>query len=83
MSIHEIRVPLNNVVIKTKNNKSGNPFYYFEVLEPQWKFLQVNNNPRVESLLAEFAKTQQPINLNALLQKDSFVIDDNSFQLQK
>lgn len=79
MSINEIRVPLNNLVIKSKIGKSGNPFYYFEVLEPQWKFLQTNSNPKVELLLSELAKTAQPINLSVLLLKDSFVVDESSF----
>lgn len=78
MSTNQIRVPLNQVVVKSKNGKSGKPFYYFEVLEPQWKFLQTDN-PRIEALLSSCAESRQPINLNVLLQKNSFVVDDSSF----
>lgn len=79
MSINQIRVPLQQVVVKTKNGKSGSPFYYFEVLEPQWKFLQTENNPRVEMMLKQLAESGEPIDLNVCLKKDSFVVDEQSF----
>ena len=78
MTPNQIRVPLNNVIVKTKNNKAGKPFYYFEVLEPQWKFLQTDN-PRCEALLSSFASSGEPVHMNVLLQKDAFVVDDESF----
>lgn len=78
MSPNQIRVPLHQVVVKTKNGKSGKPFYYFEVLEPQWKFLQTDN-PRCEALLSSFAESGAPVDINVLLQKDAFVVDENSF----
>ncbi len=79
MSITQIRVPLQQVVVKTNTGKSGAPYYYFEVLEPQWKFLQTDKNPRVQALLKQLAESGEPIDLNVVLKKESFVVDEQSF----
>lgn len=79
MSISEIRVPLKQVVVKTRNAKSGSPYFYFEVLEPKWQFLQTDNNARVEAMLKQLAQSGEPIDLNVCFKKDSFVVDEQSF----
>lgn len=78
MSLSQIRVPLNNVQIKSGTGKNGKPYYFFEVLEPVRKFISADS-PKIEMALASVSEKNQPVSLDALFVNNNFVIDEESF----
>lgn len=77
MSLHEIRVPLQQVKVKKGTSKNGNEYYYIEVLEPVRKFLQPDN-PKIAMILSQFADDNNDVDLNTLFVNNNFIVDDKS-----